>query len=61
MPKQTNLIEHLSKEDENSSEVKTIAQTDQVDDTDEDELDQDKFDQFSKQALLEGLTILVPN
>ena len=35
----------MSKEDENNSEVKTIVQTDQVDNTDEDELDQDKFDQ----------------
>ena len=34
----------MSKEDENNSEVKTIVQTDQVDNTDEDELDQDKFE-----------------
>ena len=53
VPKQTNLIEHLSKEDENNSEVKTIVQTDQVDNTDEDELDQDKFDQDDEVIILE--------
>ena len=47
------LIEHLSKEDENNSEVKTIVQTDQVDNTDEDELDQDKFDQDDEVIILE--------
>ena len=42
--KQSNLIEHLNKQDENNFEVKTLFQTDQVDNTDEYEFDRDKFE-----------------
>ena len=37
--------ERISSSNENNSEVKTIVQIDQVDNTDKDEPDQDKFDQ----------------
>ena len=46
-------FEYLSNEDENNSEVKTINQTDQVENTHEDELDQDKFDHNDEVIILE--------
>ena len=46
-------IEHLSNEDKNNSEVKIIDQTDQVENTHENELDQDKFDHDDEVIILE--------
>ena len=46
-------IEHLSNEDKNNSEVKIIDQTDQVENTHENELDQDKFDHDYEVIILE--------
>ena len=46
-------FEYLSNEDENNLEVKTINQTDQVENTHEDELDQDKFDHNDEVIILE--------
>ena len=46
--KQTNLIERLNQQDENNFEVKTLFQIDQVDNTDEDEFDRDKFEHDEK-------------
>ena len=51
--KQSNLIEHLNKQDENNFEVKTLFQTDQVDNTDEYEFDRDKFEHDDENKELE--------
>ena len=51
--KQSNLIEHLNKQDENNFEVKTLFQTDQVDNTDEEEFVRDKFEHDDENKELE--------